>query len=52
MCEQADVYRYDSASIGIRAFEAMPREKRDATVEEQIEKLTPHPDETRRPAKV
>ena len=50
--EQADAYRYDSASIGIRAFEAMPREKRDAMVEEQIEKLPPHPDETRRPAKV
>jgi hypothetical protein len=43
--EQADSYRYNSASIRIRVidsrFEGMPREKRDALVEEQIDKLPP-----------
>jgi hypothetical protein len=43
--DQADAYRYNSASIRVRVidrrFEGMPREKRDAMVEEQIEKLPP-----------
>jgi hypothetical protein len=43
--KQADSYRYNSASIRIRViderFEGMPREKRDALVEEQIDKLPP-----------
>jgi hypothetical protein len=43
--EQADSYRYNSASIRIRVidkrFEGMPREKRDALVEEQIDELPP-----------
>jgi stress-induced morphogen len=43
--EQVDSYRYNSASIRVRVidrrFEGMPREKRDAMVEEQIEKLPP-----------
>jgi stress-induced morphogen len=43
--EQADAYRYNSASIRIRVidsrFEGMPRDKRDALVEEQIDKLPP-----------
>src|SRR5947209_502279 len=43
--DQADYYRYNSASIRIRVidrrFEGMPREKRDALVEEQINKLPP-----------
>jgi hypothetical protein len=47
--DQADAYRYNSASIRVRVidprFEGMPREKRDAMVEEQIDKL---PQETQR----
>jgi hypothetical protein len=43
--EQVDSYRYNSASIRIRVidsrFEGMPREKRDAMVEEQLDKLPP-----------
>jgi stress-induced morphogen len=43
--EQADSYRYNSASIRVRVidkrFEGMPREKRDSLVEEQLEKLPP-----------
>jgi hypothetical protein len=43
--EQVDSYRYNSASIRIRVidsrFERMPREKRDAMVEEQLDKLPP-----------
>jgi hypothetical protein len=43
--DQADAYRYNSASIRVRVidrrFEGMPREKRDAMVEEQIDKLPP-----------
>ncbi len=43
--DQADAYRYNSASIRIRVidgrFEGMPRERRDAMVEEQIAKLPP-----------
>ncbi len=43
--QQADSYRYNSASIRIRViderFEGMPREKRDALVEEHIGKLPP-----------
>ena len=43
--QQADSYRYNSASIRIRViderFEGMPREKRDALVEEQLGKLPP-----------
>ena len=43
--EQADSYRYNSASIRVRVidsrFEAMPREKRDLLVEEQLDKLPP-----------
>ncbi|MFO0965014.1 MAG: hypothetical protein U0793_05420 [Gemmataceae bacterium] len=42
---QVDAYRYNSASIRVRVidprFEGMPREKRDALVEEQIDKLPP-----------
>jgi hypothetical protein len=41
--EQAEAYRYNSASIRVRVidsrFEGMAREKRDAMVEEQIAKL-------------
>ena len=41
--EQVDSYRYNSASIRLRVidsrFEGMSREKRDAMVEEQIDKL-------------
>jgi len=43
--EQADSYRYNSASIRVRVvdtrFEGMPREKRDALVEVQLDKLPP-----------
>ena len=43
--DQADSYRYNSASIRIRVidqrFEGMPREKRDALVEVQIDQLPP-----------
>jgi len=43
--EQADSYRYNSASIRIRVvdkrFEGLSREKRDALVEEQLDKLPP-----------
>jgi hypothetical protein len=43
--QQADSYRYNSASIRIRViderFEGMPRDKRDALVEEHIDKLPP-----------
>ena len=43
--QQADSYRYNSASIRIRVidehFEGMSREKRDSLVEEQIGKLPP-----------
>jgi hypothetical protein len=43
--QQADSYRYNSASIRVRVidecFEGMPREKRDTLVEEQIGKLPP-----------
>lgn len=43
--EQADAYRYNSASIRVRvidsSFEGMPREKRDSLVEEQLVKLPP-----------
>ena len=43
--EQADSYRYNSASIRVRVidkrFEGMPREKRDSLVEEQLDKLPP-----------
>ena len=41
--EQVDAYRYNPASIRVRVidsrFEGMSREKRDAMVEEQIDKL-------------
>ena len=43
--EQVDSYRYNSASIRLRVidkrFEGMSREKRDAMVEEQLDKLPP-----------
>ncbi len=43
--EQADSYRYNSASIRIRVvdsrFEGMPREKRDAMVEQDLDQLPP-----------
>ena len=43
--EQADSYRYNSASIRVRVidpcFEGMPREKRDAMVEQYLDKLPP-----------
>ncbi len=43
--EQVDAYRYNSASIRLRVidsrFEGMSREKRDAMVEEQLDKLPP-----------
>src|SRR5271170_6732275 len=41
--QQVDAYRYNSASIRVRVidsrFDGMSREKRDALVEEQIDKL-------------
>src|SRR4051812_27420854 len=47
--EQADAYRYNSASIRVRVidarFEKMPREKRDAMVEVFLDQL---PAETQR----
>jgi hypothetical protein len=43
--EHVAAYRYNSASIRIRVidsrFEGMPREKRDALVEEQLDRLPP-----------
>jgi hypothetical protein len=43
--ERVDSYRYNSASIRVRVidsrFEGMPREKRDALVEEHLDKLPP-----------
>ncbi len=43
--QQTDAYRYNSASIRVRVidprFEGMPREKRDAMVEEYLDKLPP-----------
>jgi hypothetical protein len=43
--DQADSYRYNSASVRIRVidrrFDGMPREKRDGLVEELIDKLPP-----------
>ena len=43
--EQVDSYRYNSASIRVRVidrrFEGMSREKRDAMVEEHLDKLPP-----------
>lgn len=43
--EQADSYRYNSASLRVRVidkrFEGMPCEKRDSLVEEQLQKLPP-----------
>src|SRR5438477_9123794 len=43
--QQADSYRYNSASIRVRVidprFEGMPREKRDAMVEQYLDKLPP-----------
>ncbi len=43
--DQVDAYRYNSASIRIRVidqrFEGMSREKRDALVEEHLDKLPP-----------
>jgi hypothetical protein len=43
--EQADAYRYNSASIRVRVidnhFSGMPREQRDSLVEEQLDKLRP-----------
>jgi stress-induced morphogen len=43
--EQADSYRYNSASIRVRVidsrFEGMPREKRDAMVEQYLDTLPP-----------
>lgn len=43
--DQADAYRYNSASIRLRVidrrFEGIPREKRDAMVEEQIGTFPP-----------
>ncbi len=41
--ERSDSYRYNSASIRVRVidsrFEGMPREKRDAMVEQYLDKL-------------
>ena len=43
--EQADSYRYNSASIRVRVidpqFKGMTREKRDAMVEQYLDKLPP-----------
>lgn len=43
--ERVDSYRYNSASIRVRVidgrFEGMSREKRDAMVEEHLDKLPP-----------
>jgi hypothetical protein len=43
--QQADAYRYNSASIRVRvidpSFEGMSREKRDALVEPYLDKLPP-----------
>ena len=43
--KHADAYRYNSASIRIRVidprFEGMPREKRDAMVEQYLDTLPP-----------
>ena len=43
--EQADSYRYNSASIRVRVidsrFEGMPREERDAMVEKYLDQLPP-----------
>ena len=43
--EQADSYRQNSASIRVRVidsgFEGIPREKRDAMVEQYLDKLPP-----------
>jgi len=43
--KQADSYRYNSASIRVRVidpqFEGMPREKRDAMVEQYLDTLPP-----------
>ncbi|HEY7157179.1 MAG TPA: hypothetical protein VH575_24715 [Gemmataceae bacterium] len=43
--QQADSYRYNSASIRVRVidsrFEGMPREKRDAMVEQYLDQLPP-----------
>jgi hypothetical protein len=43
--EQADSYRYNSASIRVRVidarFEGMPREKRDTMVEPYLDQLAP-----------
>src|SRR5947208_5538249 len=43
--KQADAYRYNSASIRVRVvdpqFEGMPREKRDAMVEQYLDQLPP-----------
>jgi stress-induced morphogen len=43
--KQADAYRYNSASIRVRVvdprFEGMPREKRDAEVEQYLDTLPP-----------
>jgi stress-induced morphogen len=43
--ERIDAYRYNSASIRVRVidkrFEGLSREKRDAMVEEQLDKLPP-----------
>ena len=43
--DQVDSYRYNSASIRVRVvdprFEGLSREKRDALVEEYIDKLPP-----------
>jgi hypothetical protein len=43
--DQVDAYRYNSASIRVRVidrrFEGMPRDKRDALVEEYLDKLPP-----------
>ena len=43
--KQADSYRYNSASIRVRVidprFEGMPRDKRDAMVEQHLDTLPP-----------
>ncbi len=43
--DQVDAYRYNSASIRVRVidrrFDGLPREKRDALVEEYLDKLPP-----------
>jgi len=43
--ERVDSYRYNSASIRVRVidsrFEGMSRDRRDAMVEEQLDKLPP-----------